>query len=152
MTTISVPRQHVNNHTVGGGDPPSIITEYITEGDFSDSGNAWDLGVGWSVVAGVATSPSQSTSPLEQTFTRLVIGRLYRLAATVVRGIEYDVTVELLSETSTDEILSFTADGTQSVDFVAESDYITIRIRWDAAPGEAGTFTVDDISLSALEG
>ena len=119
----------------------------VTNGDFS-AGTDWTLGTGWSIGSGVASYSGTATSnALSQSYTgSFAINRPYRISFTFATTSAADVRVKFTGDT---ELVNetYSAAGTHTVDFIADSVDGTIEFELGTSTGSTEDFTIDDVSI-----
>lgn len=123
-------------------------SEVVTNGDFA-SGTDWTAGASWTIGSNIATFSGTATSDaLVQTYAAdtFSIGKTYRLSfdfATTTAGdvrVTFDGATTLFNET-------YSADGTYTIDFVADSTDGTLSFELGTSTGSTETLTVDNVSI-----
>lgn len=175
-------------YTAGTPEVPEVLgPEILANGDFAEGPDGWAVGSGWTwaATAGAETGcmnyasstpglVTQSGIPI----TQLVAGRTYRMTMVIANRVGGLLKGMQQSGETYGNIMSITANGTHTVDFVAvESDglsysfhigkaltgtgsvcSISVKEVISAVPATAtrvdldGAFVADSYSLSALNG
>lgn len=122
--------------------------EIVINGDFA-AGTDWTTGASWTIGSGVATFSGTATGDtLVQTYAAatFVIGKTYRISFDFATTTAGDVSVTFAGATTlVDE--TYSADGTYTIDFVADSTDGTLTFELGTATGDTETFTIDNVSI-----